>query len=388
MINKPIRVCRIATVPIFFAAHLIPQIEYMQKKGMKVSIVSSLGEGIEAIEQCEGLIFENIEISRSLSIVRDIKALFKLIVFFRKNKFDIVHSTTPKAGLLSSISAFIARVPIRLHTWTGQPWVTLKGPMKTFAFLADKLIGFLNTKCYADSKSQRDFLIEKKVIPADKIDVIGYSSLAGVDRKRFSNQIISEKEKEDLREKLSIDSGATVFIFIGRITKDKGICELEQAFSKVLSSGFNVHLLLVGPFDDDCGGEKNIDISKFISNAKISYIGYTDKPENYFSISDILCLPSYREGFGTVVIEAASMGIPTIATNINGLVDAVDKDKTGVLVEPYSVESLYEAMIRFLEKPDMIKKMGSAAQERCRLNFDSEVINKKVFEEYALIMGK
>jgi glycosyltransferase involved in cell wall biosynthesis len=145
---------------------------------------------------------------------------------------------------------------------------------------------------------------------------------------------------------------------------------------------------LVGPLDDECGGAKNIDIRNLIHNANVSYIGYTDKPENYLSISDILCLPSYREGFGTVVIEAASMGIPTIATNINGLVDAVESERTGLFVEPYSADSLYKAMVKFLENPDMVDEMGQAAQERCRSCFDSEVINNKVFEEYERLMEK
>ena len=383
-----IKICRIATIPMFFVAHLMAQIEYLQNKGMEISIVSSLGEGSKNLERCKEIVYETIEIPRSLNIVQDIKALIQLIIFFRRNQFDIVHSNTPKAGLLTSIATFISKVPIRLHTFTGQPWVTLKGPLRFFTRLADKLICIINTKCYTDSRSQRGFLIKEKIVAPRKIDVIGYSSIAGVNLRRFDEQILNLNEKQELRKKLGIIDNDKVAVFIGRISRDKGIYELETAFKKIIESGYNLHLLLVGPLDEECGGEKTIEIAEFIDNPKVSYVGLTQTPEIYLSIADFLCLPSYREGFGSVVIEAAAMRVPAIGTKINGLVDAVSHSKTGVLIPPYDTEALFEAIKDFLDHPELITRMGDAAQKRCKILFDGEIINKLVFEEYKFLYKK
>ncbi len=387
MQNSDIKICRVSTVPFSMVSQLMPQIEYLCDKKIDVTMVSSYGKEIATLDFNKGFAYHTIEIPRNLHPVKDIIALVKLILFFRKKRFHIVHSITPKAGLLCAVASFITKIPIRLHTWTGQPWVTIKGPMKTFAVLADKLIALLNTGCYADSKSQSRFLIEKKIVKPEKIKVIGYSSLAGVDLGRFHKNIISSVQKKQLKKELSINPEAAVFLFIGRMAGDKGFFELEKAFTEIADSGYKIHLLLVGPMDKDCGGKKNIDIDSFIDRPDVSYAGYTATPEKYFAISDILCLPSYREGFGTVVIEAASMGIPAIGTKINGLVDAVDDGKTGILVKARSIAQLYNAMIRLLNNPETVRNMGMAAQERCKLYFDSRKINREVYKEYIRLLN-
>ena len=381
-----IKVCRISSVSFYLISQLRNQAEYMRDIGMDVVLVSSGGPELSEMEFSRGLTHEIIEIPRLLDPWNDLIALLKLINLFLRHKFNIVHSTTPKAGLLTAVAAFFAGVPIRLHTWTGQQWINLKGPMRFVSRMADKLIGILNTQCYADSKSQRQFLIDEKIVSPEKITVIGDGSLAGVDVDRFNPQRWPLFEKERLRKSLNISPDSKIFIFIGRITRDKGITELISAFLEIIHSGYNADLLLVGPFDQECGGKRSIDLALIKQDPRIHHLGQQKCPECYLSVSNIFCLPSYREGFGTTVIEAAAMGLPTIGTRITGLVDAVEDGKTGILVNTYDKQALFAAMRQLLDDPELALSMGSAARERCLKLFDARVLNRKLTEEYANLL--
>jgi len=383
---KDIKICRISTVPFYLVSQLKSQVEYLRDIGMNVVLVSSDGPELSEIEIGRNLSHEIVEIHRSLHPWRDFIAFIKLIRVFRKHKFGIVHSTTPKAGLLTAVAAFFTRTPVRLHTWTGQQWVTLKGPMRWVSRFADKIIGILNTQCYADSKSQCMFLVNEKIIASKKITVIGHGSLAGVDLGRFDTERCSVSTKRQLKQELSINLDSKVLIFVGRITRDKGILELISAFLELLHLEYNVDLLLVGPLDQARGGRGSIDFTDIDQCPRIHYVGYTKCPECYLSISDIFCLPSYREGFGTTVIEAASVGIPTVGTYINGLIDAIVNGETGILVPSHDDRALMEALKQLLDDPDQVSQMGKAARQRCIQQFDANIINKKVAEEYMGIL--
>jgi glycosyltransferase involved in cell wall biosynthesis len=383
---KNIKICCVSHVPFHLVSHLKAQVEYLRDLGMNVVLVSSAGPELSKIKLGFGLSHEAVEIPRLLKPWKDLMALIRLTNIFFKHKFDIVHSTTPKAGLLSSIAAFLAQVPVRLHTWTGQQWIMLHGPLRWFCRFADKLIGNLNIRCYADSKSQRQFLVDERIIVSNKIGVIGYGSLAGVDLNRFDPGRWLLSEKQQLRQELSISPDSRVIIFVGRITRDKGVLELIAVFHELLRLDYDADLLLVGPFDQECGGKSSIDFIDKDPSQRIHYLGYIEHPERYLSIADIFCLPSYREGFGTTVIEAAAMGIPTVGTHINGLVDAVVDNETGILVPPYNEEALLEAIKKLLNNPSLLHQMGKAARQRCIQLFDANVVNKKLAEEYIRIL--
>lgn len=361
----------------------------MRDKGMKVIIISSQGPEIDQIDLDDNLIYEKIEISRQISPVNDMVTLVHLIRIFRKYRFDIVHSTTPKAGLLSAIAAFLVRVPIRLHTWTGQPWVTQTGIKKVLTMLSDRLIGFLNTKCYADSPSQKEFLIQKKIIPARKIKVIHKGSISGIDLERFNPDRITNEYKQSIRKNIGLPQESKIITFIGRVNRDKGIIELIQAFKKTAAMGYHIDLLIIGPMDQDSEGQDFEKMLEYIKGCdRIHYLGYKKNPEKYLSISDIYCLPSYREGFGSTVIEAAAMGVPAIGTKINGLVDAIEDGQTGLLVPLKSVDDLAKGFIQLLDHPEMMSRMGNQAKQRCRENFDKNKINKMVWKDYLRLLTR
>lgn len=383
---KGLKICRISTVPLFMVSHLKSQVEYLKGKGMQVVLVSSAGPEWSMISAGKGLSVKIINIPRSLKPMQDFIALIRLTQFFMIHRFDIAHSTTPKAGLLTAIAAFISGIPVRLHTFTGQPWITLKGIMRWSSRSADKLIGVLNTKCYADSKSQEQFLVDEGIVSSRKIAVIGKGSISGVDTIRFSPARWSLSEKHHIRQSVSIALSAKIVIFVGRISPDKGIKELISAFHELLRMNYNVDLLLVGPYEKDCEGKSSTDIIGAKQCSRVHFIGYTECPEKYLAIADIFCLPSYREGFGTVVIEAAAMGIPTVGTNIYGITDAVVDGETGILVPPRNEKVLYEALKHMLDHPDELEKMGKAARLRCVQHFDANKVNEKVAEEYLNIL--
>lgn len=383
-LGEVMRVCRVATVPFFVAHHLKSQIKTIAEAGHDVVIVSSPGPALVQVARTIGVDAHPIHIRRSISILSDLRSLIALYRYFSKARFDIVHSTTPKAGLLSAIAGLLARVPIRLHTFTGQPWVRLRWPLRWIAKGGDRVIVWLNTKCYADSHSQAVFLVSQGIAARGEITVLGRGSLSGVDTVRFNPDAWRAKQVE-IREGTGIPAGARIIAYIGRITKDKGIGELVTAFRRLLDAGMNVYLLLVGPFEPE-RDPLPADVHEYIQQElRIKTVGYCAEPERYLSITDVFCLPSYREGFPNTVIEAAAMGIPTVGTKIVGLMDSVVDGETGILVPPRDVEALTDALSRMLGNESLRVRMGENASKRAHAMYDSTIVNKFLLDEYEIL---
>ena len=373
------KICRVATVPFFLYNHLREQIAEIVEAGHEVWLVSSGGPEKAKLEAMPGVRFYEIDIPRKISPLRDLRALWQLYRFFRREKFDIVHSTTPKAGMLCAISGFFVHVPVRLHTFTGQAWVELSGLVRLVAKAGDWLTAHLDTLCYADSFSQRDFLIAQGICDPGLIRVSGSGSLAGVDIERF-NPDKWEGERNEIRSELSIPADAKVIAFIGRITRDKGVEELLAAFDMLLKRDQNCVLLMVGPED---AADGTLSSNKKRSDGNIRYIGYSAEPEKYLAASDVFCLPSYREGFGNVVIEAAAMGLPSVGTDIVGLRDSILNGETGLLVPAKDARALADALMKLLEDEELRSAMGKRARHRARTEFDGKRVSAAVLEEYA-----
>lgn len=382
---KGTKISIVASIPFVLVTNLKQQIKYLHAAGMDITLISSEGPQLSQLQLGNRLNHIAVRIVREPSPIRDIVTLFHLITIFRKQKFEIVHSTTPKAGLLVAIAGKIAGIKIRLHTFTGQRWVTMTGLIKKIVKNSDRLIAKLNTRCYADSKSQMEFLVSEKIVSAKKISVLGEGSLAGVDIKHFSRDSINNDQKESLRRSLGLKQNSVVLLFIGRITRDKGIVELMQAFGGLRDRGIAAELLIVGPME----ATKDADVQKAIEPRKgLHILGYQDDPESYMAISDILCLPSYREGFGTVVIEAAAMGIPTVGTRIPGLVDAVVDGVTGLLVPRGDSFELEKALEKLVKDEALRTQLGNQARLRCVQEYDANIVNSLQAAEYARFLRK
>lgn len=383
---RGVRIARISTVPFFVVAQLKHQIAMLGKQGARVTVVTSKEPELTLLEGLTGVTCVPIDIPRSISPWRDLLALFRLFLFFKREHIQIVHSTTPKAGLLTALAAFFAGVPVRLHTFTGQPWVSMRGAKRWLARVSDKLIGNLNTRCYADSVSQRQFLIAQGVVDSGRLFVIGAGSLAGVDVQRFDRNRFPQRQCESMRQSLGIPGDAPVLLFLGRITVDKGVRELLQAFELLKAAASDAHLVFVGRLDVESGVSGVISLHDIERLGNAHVVGYTESPEAYLAIADILCLPSYREGFGTVVIEAAAMGVPTVGTDIYGLSDAVVHGETGLLVPPRNAKELASALGKLLADRPLQKRMGESAKRRAYDLFDAKKVNGKVVDEYCAVL--
>ncbi|MFH4616535.1 glycosyltransferase family 4 protein [Vibrio diabolicus] len=339
----------------------------------KVTVIAN--EQLGQINDDLPIDFIHIPFQREISPLNDFLCICKLYKVLRLSNFDAVHSITPKAGLIGMISSYLARVEFRFHTFTGQVWATKKGIFKWLLKSIDRLIFSLSTFSLVDSHSQHTFLLKEKVIRGNKSCVLGSGSISGVDIGKFD---YSTKRREEIRLKYNIPLDAYVFIFLGRLCKDKGIDELTEAFQRVSKLNSNVYLLLVGP------NEGQYDNSYFekLGNARIVLAGLTRNPEFYFSASDVLVLPSYREGFGTTVLEAAACGIPTIASNIYGLSDAVVNGSTGLLHEVKNVESLTSCMMELVNNEALTVELGSQAKKRVKEVFSSECLSTELLRFY------
>jgi glycosyltransferase involved in cell wall biosynthesis len=380
-------VARVSTVPFFVLTQLSSQIRTLKSFGADITVVASDDELSAKISELQGVAYMPINISRNISPVSDLVSLFRLYRAFRACRFDIIHSTTPKAGLLCSIAGFLSRVPVRVHTFTGQPWVTMTGIKRGILKCCDKVIGVLNTHCYADSYSQREFLVDQKIVRPKKLTVIGSGSLAGVDLARFSRSRYSLEHNDSLKRELNISGEARVILFVGRITQDKGIQELIDAFQVLALNDDTLHLILVGPFEEN--GKKVVgSVTGSVVSSRIHSVGFSDEPEKYMAISDVLCLPSYREGFGTVVIEAAAMGVPTVGTDIYGLSDAVVDGVTGILVPPRSSQALVNSLESMLSNDRARSCMADNAFARANTDFDSVKCATLLLNEYKRLLNE
>jgi glycosyltransferase involved in cell wall biosynthesis len=377
-----VKICRVVTVPLTFQTLFREQIEYLSGQGFDLTLVSSPGPALEELSRLLDLICYPVNISRKPQIGRDLVSLFTLLNLFVRKRFDIVHSTTPKAGLLTAVSSFLARIPVRIHTFTGQVWVGMKGVSRRIVRQCDWIIGHLSTHCYADSLSQRDFLIDEGLVSASKIRVLGPGSVGGVSLTRFRSEIHRGEQALRTRHELGVLEESLVILFVGRVTKDKGIVELVEAFQRLQKSQPNIELILIGPFEPDRDPLPEQTLNEINTNNKIHTVGFSTQPEKYMGAADIFCLPSYREGFGSVVIEAGAMELPTVATRVTGLVDAVVDGETGFLVPPKNIEALSTALAKLLSTPEIRYRMGKTARQRAIREFDSQVINQIVAEEY------
>ena len=358
------KICIVATVPYALNMFMAPHIR-MLAKTYDVTLITN-GQHSD-LDFCIGEIihFIPLGIVRKISLLHDVRVLISLCFIFRSQQFDAVHSLTPKMGLLAMVAACLTRVPRRIHTFTGQVWANKQGVARWCLKFLDKLTATCATNLLADSASQRQFLLDQSVTTNSKISVLGLGSVCGVDMARFRpNSIV----RHAVRRSMTIADDDLVVLFLGRLTKDKGILDLVLAFSALADEIPNLHLLVVGP--DESHVESTILKILEKHEQRFHRVGFTNVPEEYMACADVIGLPSYREGFGSVIIEAAAVGIPAVASDIYGLVDAVVDGKTGILHEAKNVSEIRSALVRLLSNAKLRTEMGNAAQARARACFD------------------
>ncbi len=310
----------------------------------------------------------SISIYRKINLIHDLLAIVKLYKYFVKMDFDTIHSISPKAGLLSSIAGRLAGIKIRIHIFTGQIWASKKGIYRVFLKMFDKLIVINSTHILVDGRSQREFLINERVISNNSL-ILGNGSISGVDIRRFKSD---SRLRKELRKELHIAEDTVLVLFLGRIKMDKGILDLVNAFKRLMEEKSDVFLLIVGYDEENMVSNISLLLK---GHDRFFYYGPTSKPESILPAADIFCLPSYREGFGTSILEASCCKLPVICSDIYGLSDSVIDGTTGLKYEVRNATSLYKQLLKLVLNAELRKSLGENGHDYVVNNFSSDIIS-------------
>lgn len=350
----------ITTVPMSLATLVKGQAKYLSSY-FDVKLVTSFSEKNQEISKAEGVELKSIDMTRQITIIKDLKALIELYKYFKNQKPDIVYTFTPKAGLLGMMASFLSRVPVRIHNVVGMPLMEATGKKFILLKFIERLTYFFSTNLFCNSFGLKKFINEN--LTKKDVKVIAQGSINGVDTEFFKNTKTLD-EKELIRDKFKIDKKDFVITFVGRIVKDKGINELIEAFVALSKKYNNLKLLLVGDYEEHLNPIKNENKILIDSLDSIITVGFQNDIRDFLSITDLFVLPSYREGLPNSLIEAGSFGIPLLATNINGCNEIIDDGITGILVEKKSAKKLEEAIDKLLEDKELYNSIKLKVRDR------------------------
>jgi glycosyltransferase involved in cell wall biosynthesis len=375
------KLIRITTVPISLEKLLSGQLHFMTDY-YEVIGVSSGGEKLDLVAQKENIRVQAIELTRKITPLKDLKAVFDLYRFLKKEKPFIVHSHTPKAGTIGMLAAKLAGIPHRLHTVAGLPLLEATGKKRKVLDFVEKITYSCATKVYPNSNGLKDIIIQNRYCAADKLKVLANGSSNGIDTLHFNPELISEAQKASLRNQLGIQQNDLVFIFVGRLVKDKGINELITAFDQLSQTNSQVKLLLVGRYEPDLDPLKPVTLALIESNKAIISAGYQIDVRPFFSIAQALVFPSYREGFPNVVMQASAMSLPCIVSNINGCNEIVIEGQNGFIIPVKSEQAIFEAMQKFSNQPQLLQDLSKKARELIVLRYEQRIVWQAILEEY------
>jgi glycosyltransferase involved in cell wall biosynthesis len=357
------KICFVLTIPFTLNAFVRPHLERLSRIYDITICVNMDGSEIAPVVPQQVRLVQ-LDIRRQIAVWSDLKTLVVLTRFFRHERFDLVYSLTPKGGLLGMLAAWLANVPNRVHCFTGQVWATRSGFSRWLLKGMDRLLAVCTTRLLADSGSQRQYLIDEGITGPGKIEVLANGSMAGVDADRFRPDADARKR---VRSRLGIDESAFCLLFVGRLTREKGVPDLMEAFRRLVPAFPSLHLLLVGPDED--GFDHSVQ-----DTPNVHRVGYTQVVEEYMAAADVFCLPSYREGFGLVLIEAGAVGLPVVASRIYGITDAVAEGETGLLHRPGDVTDLVGKLEVLIRDPSLHRALGEAGRRRALLMFNAELV--------------
>ena len=376
------KLVRITTVPMSLKHLLKGQMSFMSKNGFDVIMISSEGKGLNDViknEKCRHFI---IPLTREITPLRDIIATFSLYRLLLLEKPDIVHTHTPKAGIVGMLASFLAKVPVRLHTVAGLPLLEAKGLKRLILNLVERLTYKFSTKVYPNSYGLKDIILKNKFTKEDKLCVIGNGSSNGIDTSFFDPKLVSSEKKKSIRSKLGIKKNDFVFIFVGRLVTDKGINELVEAFNELCLQLENIKLLLVGPSEDNLDPLSEKTKLSISNHNKIISVGYQVDVRPFFAVSHLLVFPSYREGFPNVVMQSGAMGLPSIVTDINGCNEIIKADYNGVIVPVKDTKSLKNAMLRIYQDKEFHLKCSKKSRSVIVNNYEQKLYWKALLNEY------
>lgn len=374
-----LHVIRTATVGYSHNVLLKGQLKFLSRY-FKVTAISSDEKQLSFVRKRENVYVHKVNMVRQIHVFKDFISLIQLYIVFKRSKPILVHSITPKAGLLSMLAAKFAGVPIRLHTFTGLIFPTRKGIMRIILIFMDRLLCWAATNVYPEGQGVKKDLLQFR-ITSKPLKVLANGNINGIDIEFYNRTTLSIQSLEDIRRDLEIKLNDFIFIFVGRLVGDKGINELISAFKSInVDSG--VKLILVGPFETELDPLLPQTIADIKSNPNIISVGFQEDVRPYFAISDCLVFPSYREGFPNVVMQAGAMELPAIVTDINGCNEIIEDGKNGLIIPPKNVDALRAAMEKIVMDQTLYSQLKEHARPMITSRYEQQVVWNAILEEY------
>lgn len=380
------KLIRVTTVPISLKTLLKGQSRFMSQNGFEVVGVSSPGEELADVQDDEEIAVAALEMTRTISPLKDLRSLWNFYKLCKKEQPVIVHSHTPKAGIVGMLGAKLANVPVRLHTVAGMPLMESRGVKRVVLDFVEKLTYAAATRVYPNSKKLYEFILKNEYTSQDKLKVIANGSSNGIDTSFFCREQVTARVQEALKEELRIYPNNFVFIFVGRLVGDKGINELVKAFAAIAKEKENVKLLLVGALEQELDPLRSDTLLEIEHNPNIISVGFQKDVRPYFAISDALVFPSYREGFPNVVMQAGAMELPCIVSDINGCNEIIVEGENGSIIPVKNSEAIYNAMHKFLSDVHYYKELKKRSREMIQNRYEQQVVWNALLEEYKMLL--
>jgi len=366
------RIVHVFTVPDSLV-FLRGQVAFMRARGYDLTVVSSPGDALDAFGRQEGVAVHGLPMPRRISPGGDIKSLTRLVALLRRIRPEIVHAHTPKGGLIGTIAAKLAQVPVRIYHMRGLPLLTAHGAQRALLTATERTSCALATRVIAVSPSLRDVAIEHHLCSSRKIDVLASGSGNGVDCGRFDPDRFGPDHRDALRSALGVPVEAPVIGFIGRCVRDKGIVELVEAWRQIRTDHPTAVLVVAGVFEER-DAIPALTRRALAEDPRVRLLGFVDDTPALFAALDVLALPTYREGFPNVPLEAAAMRVPVVTTRVPGCIDAVQDGVTGTLVPPRDAIALADALNVYLASKSLREQHGRAARLFVERSFRRERI--------------
>ena len=367
----------IVTVPVVLETWFKGQPNFLSKH-YEVEIITSPSKTIESIQKYENVSIKTFDFNRKIDPFKDIKVLIQLFLYLKNSKPDIVYTLTPKAGLLGMISAWMAKVPIRVHNIVGLPHLEAKSIRKFILTTTEKLTYIFATKLYCNSLNLKQVI---QSMTKKEVDVIANGSVNGVDTNYFLDTL-NDDTKKSVLDKLYIDKNDFVVTFVGRIVNDKGINELVEVFTELSLKYKNIKLLLIGDYKDELDSISAKSMQLIDKNDSIIYLEFQEDIREYLAITNLFVLPSYREGLPNVLIEAGSYGIPLIATNINGCNEIIEDNINGMLVEKKNKQELKNGIEKFFTDKEYYNSIKKRVRASIIERYDQEIFWKELLKKF------
>lgn len=380
------KIVRVTTVPMALKVLLRGQMKYMKENGFEVIMVSADGKELQDVLRYEGCPHHMIPMTRKITPFADLISLWRLYRFLKKEKPDIVHSHTPKAGLLAMLAAKMAGIKLRIHTIAGLRFMTSAGLTRKILVGMEKVTANAATHVWPNSNSLLRYVKENKLVKPGKLEVIGKGSSNGIDLGRFSKSTLVASEIERAKQVISYDSSLTYILSVGRIVKDKGISELANAFVTLYNGNKKLRLVLIGSFEEKLDPLDENVMNLIKTHPGIILAGWHDEVEYYMSIANLLVHASYREGFPNVVLQAGAMECPIVCSRIEGNIDIVDEGINGVIFTSKDETDLYQKLKQAIDDPVGMKQKAVLLRKKIEENFDRKFVQEQLRKKYDLLL--